>query len=127
MIIRLTTLSIGSVAMALFLAACAVASPSTDDTATTSQDSALKKKKGGSGGCGPVRWEGQATAVDKGDAYSAAEAAARQTCVDTPSFCGVDCKGAPVVAANCVHYVVNDDPKIDEYYECTVTIEASGF
>ena len=107
----------------VLLSACTVAS--TEET-STSQESAIKKNKRGAGGCGPVRWEGVASDVDKGVAYAAAEAEARRVCVETPSFCGLDCKGAPVVASSCVHYVVNDDPKIDEYYECTVTIEASG-
>ncbi len=109
----------------LSLGACA-ASP--DDDGAISQESALrqpqtKKKKSG---CGPVRWEGVGTSENKAKAYAAAEEEARRICVETPSFCGLDCDGAPVVAADCVHYVVNDDPKLDEYYECTVTIEASG-
>ena len=112
------------IASFVLLSACTIASTEEE---SSSQESAIKttsKKKGG--GCGPVRWDGVASDVDKGVAAAAAEAEARRVCTETPSFCGLDCKGAPVVASSCVHYVVNDDPKIDEYYECTVTIEASG-
>jgi hypothetical protein len=117
----MTKLRLCLAAIVMTLAAGCAADPSQEPA--TSSTSSLRDH---GGGCGPVRYEGYAEAATKDAAAAAAEDDAHQTCFDTPTYCAVDCKGAAVVASSCGIVIVNDDPKVDSFYACTVTISASA-